>query len=415
MTTLTMKEEKRLEIIQRVFRGELTVVEAGVVIGVSERQCYRIKARVTKRGAKGVVHGNRGRACKGKTKEKEVKRVVELAKGKYRGFNDRHLTEKLAEQEKLEISRETVRQILRSYGIASPRKRRANKHRSRRERRAAEGMMLQVDGSPHDWLEGRGPSLCLIGAIDDATGKVVGAMFVEAESTWGYFRLFSELFNQHGLPQSVYADRHSIFWTDREPTIEEQLKNQRPTTEVGRGLQELGVTLIPAGSPQAKGRIERLWGTFQDRLVSELRGAGAKTKAQAQVVLERHLPKHNRKFSKSPAQSKPAWRKANSTQIEKALCFKQKRTVAKDHTVTFEGTLFQIPKPSPYRSFANKRIDVHVLLDGAVEFFYQNQKIARFDSKTTHTIGLYRTNGKREGFRYGPLSALSTKTLELSP
>ena len=148
MTTLTMKEEKRLEVIQRVFRGELTVVEAGMVIGVSERHCYRIKARVTKGGAKGVVHGNRGRPCKRKTKEKEVKRVVELAKGKYLGFNDHHLTEKLAEQEKLEISRETVRQILRCAGIASPRKRRGNKHRSRRERRAAEGMMLQVDGSP---------------------------------------------------------------------------------------------------------------------------------------------------------------------------------------------------------------------------------------------------------------------------
>jgi transposase len=418
MTTLTMKEEKRLEVIQRVFRGELTVVEAGVVLGVSERQCYRIKARVTKRGAKGVVHGNQGRRCKRKIKEKEVKQVVELAKGKYRGFNDRHLTEKLAEQEKLEISREAVRQILRGAGIASPRKRRANKHRSRRERRAAEGMMLQVDGSPPLRLVGRtrgGPSLCLIGAIDDATGKVVGALFVQAESTWGYFGLFSEVFNKHGLPQSVYADRHSIFWTDREATIEEQLKNQRPTTEVGRGLQELGVTLIPAGSPQAKGRIERLWGTFQDRLVSELRRAGAKTQSQAQVVLEGHLPEHNRKFSKRAVQSEPAWRKANSTQIEKALCFKQKRTVAKDHTVTFEGTLFQIPKHSPYRSYANKRIDVHVLLDGAVEFFYQNEKIARFDSKTTHRIGLYRTIGKREGFRYGPLSALATKTLELPP
>ena len=171
MTTLTMKEEKRLEIIQRVFRGELTVVEAGIVIGVSERQCYRIKARVTKRGAKGVVHGNRGRPCKRKTKEKEVKRVVELAKGKYRGFNDRHLTEKLSEEEKLEISREKVRQILRSAGIASPRKRRGNKHRSRRERKAAEGMMLQVDGSPHDWLEGRGPSLCLIGPSMTLRGR----------------------------------------------------------------------------------------------------------------------------------------------------------------------------------------------------------------------------------------------------
>jgi transposase len=398
-----------------VFRDELTVVEAGMVIGVSERQCYRIKARVTKRGAKGVVHGNRGRPCKRKIKEKEVKRVVELAKGKYRGFNDRHLTEKLAEQEELEISREAVRQILRCAGIASPRKRRANKHRSRRERRAAEGMMLQVDGSPHDWLEGRGPSLCLIGAIDDATGKVLGAFFASAESSWAYFRLFSEIFKKQGLPQSVYADRHSIFWTDREPTIEEQLKNQRPTTEVGRGLEELGVTLIPAGSPQAKGRIERLWGTLQDRLVSELRLTGAKTEAQAQVALERHLPEHNRHFSKPAAQSKPAWRKASSIQIEQALCFKQKRTVAKDHTVTFEGTLFQIPKQSPFRSYANKRVDVHVLLDGAVEFFYQKEKIARFDSKTTHRIGLYRTIGKREGFRYGPLSALSTKTLELSP
>lgn len=415
MTTLTMKEEKRLEIIQRVFRAELTMGKASLVLGVSERQCYRIKARVKKQGVKGVVHGNRGRPCKRKVKEKEVKRIVELARGKYRGFNDHHLTEKLREQEEIELSREKIRRVLRSHGILSPRKKRAGKHRSRRERKEAEGMMLQVDGSPHDWLEGRGPSLCLIGAIDDATGKVVGALFVEAESTWGYFRLFSEVFKKHGLPQSVYADRHSIFWTDREPTLEEQLKNQRPSTEVGRGLQELGVTLIPAGSPQAKGRIERLWGTFQDRLVSELRRAGAKTLSQAQVVLERHLPEHNRQFSKPAVQSEPAWRKASSTQIERALCFKQKRTVAKDHTVTFEGTLFQIPKPSPYRSYANKRIDVHVLLDGAVEFFYQNEKIARFDSKTTHTIGLYRTIGKREGFRYGPLSALATKTLELSP
>src|SRR4029450_10791453 len=358
MTTLTMRDEKRLDVIQRVYRSELTVGQAALVLGVSERQCYRIKARVGKAGAKGVVHGNRGRPCKRKIKEKVVKRIVELAQGKYKDFNDHHLTEKLEEQEQIELSREKVRRILRAHGIAYPNKPRGITHRSRRERRASEGMMLQVDGSPHDWLQGRGPPLCLIGAIDDATGKVVGALFVEAESSWAYFRLFSEIFNKHGLPQSIYADRHSIFWTDREPTIEEQLKNQRPTTEVGRGLQELGVTLIPAGCPQAKGRIERLWGTFQDRLVSELRKAGAKNPSQAQVLLEGHLPEHNRKFSKPPAQSKPAWTKASSTQIEKALCFKQKRTVAKDHTVTFEGTLFQIPKQSPYRSYANKRIDV---------------------------------------------------------
>jgi transposase len=415
MITLTMREEKRLEIIQRVFRGELTMAEAGMVLGVSERQCYRIKGRVTKQGAKGVVHGNRGRSCKRKIKENTTKRIVELARGKYRGFNDRHLTEKLTEDENMKFSRETIRQILRSHGIASPRKRRAPKHRSRRERRTAEGMMLQVDGSPHDWLEGRGPVLCLIGAIDDASGKVPGAFFEQAESSWAYFCLFSDIFSKHGLAQSVYSDHHSVFWTDREPTLEEQLRNKRPTTEVGRGLEELGVNLILAGSPQAKGRIERLWGTFQDRLVSELRLAGAKTKAQAQVVLERYLPQHNRKFSKPPASTQPAWRKATTAQIKQALCFKQKRTVAKDNTVSFEGTVLQIPKHSPSRSYANKKIEVHVLLDGAVEFFYQKQKIARFDSKTTHAVGLYRTNGNREGFRYGPLTRHPRQSHELSP
>lgn len=415
MTTLTMKEEKRLEIIQRVYRGELTVIEASLILGVSERQCYRIKGRVNKRGAKGVVHGNRGRASKRKTQEKTVKRIVELAKGKYRGFNDHHLTEKLKEQEQIELCREKIRRILRSHGISSPRRRRANQHRSRRDRRAAEGMMLQVDGSPHDWLEGRGPALCLIGAIDDASSKVPRAFFEQAESSWAYFRLFCDIFNKHGLAQSVYSDRHSVFWTDRDPTLQEQLVNKRPTTEVGRGLEELGVNLIWAGSPQAKGRIERLWGTFQDRLVSELRLARAKTQAQAQAVLERYLPEHNRKFSKPAASAVPAWKKVSSDRIEQALCFKQHRTVAKDNTVTFEGTVFQIPKKSPHRSYADKRIDVHVLLDGAVEFFYKNEQIARFDSKTTHAFGLYRTNGKREGFRYGPLTRHPQKTDELSP
>ena len=413
MTTLTMKEEKRLEVIQRVYRSELTMEKAALVLGISERQCYRVKARVNEDGAKGVVHGNRGRPCKRKLKEKIVKQIVELAKGKYKDFNDHHLTEKLQEQEKITLSREKLRQLLRAHGIASPRKRRGIKHRSRRERRGAEGMMLQVDGSPHDWLQGRGPRLCLIGAIDDATSKVMGALFIQAESSWGYFHLFSEIFREHGLPQSIYTDRHSVFWTDREPTLEEQLINKKPTTEVGRGLEQLGVTLILAHSPQAKGRIERLWNTFQDRLVSELRLAKAKTIEQGTVVLDRYVPEHNRKFSK-PAQAQPAWRKVSAVQIERALCFKQQRTVAKDNTVTFEGTLLQIPKTSPFRSYANKRIDVHVLLDGAVELFYKTVKIATFDSKTTHTIGLYRTHRKKERFRYGPLSMLVTQPV-MSP
>ena len=403
MTPLTMRDEKRLDVIQRVYRSELTVGQAALVLGLSERQCYRVKARVSKVGVKGVVHGNRGRPCKRKLKEKTVKRVLELARGKYQGFNDHHLTEKLKEQESIELSREQVRRILRAEGIGSPKKRRGIKHRSRRGRRPAEGMMLQVDGSPHDWLEGRGPPMCLIGAIDDATSKVTGGFFTQAESSWGYFTLFSDTFGEHGLPHSIYTDCHSVFWTDRQPTVQEQLLNKKPTTEVGRGLEELGVSLILAHSPQAKGRIERLWNTFQDRLVSELRLANAKTLEQAQAVLERYIPEHNRRFAK-PANAEPAWRKVSSLQIQRALCFKQQRTVAKDNTITFEGTVLQIPKTSPFRSYANKRVEVHVLLDGAVEVFYKTEKIAAFDSKTTHTLGLYPTRGKKEGFRYGPIS-----------
>ena len=178
-----MEEQKRVEVIQRVFRRELRMVEAALVLGVCERHSYRIKARIGKEGVKGAIHGNRGRRCSWKLSQKTVKRIVELARGKYRGFNDHHLSEKLGEEEGIKLSREKVRRILRAQGIASPRKRRPPTHRSRRVRRVSEGMMLQVDGSPHDWLEGRGPYLTLVGAIDDATSQVPGAFFVAVSYT----------------------------------------------------------------------------------------------------------------------------------------------------------------------------------------------------------------------------------------
>ena len=391
------------------------MAEAALVLGVSERHSFRIKARIREEGVKGVMHGNRGRRSDQKLALKIERRIVELARGRYRGFNDSHLTEKLTEEEGIEVCREKVRQILRSEGIASPRRRRAPRHRSRRERRACEGMMLQVDGSPHEWLEGRGAGLTLVGAIDDATSQVPGALFVEAETSWAYLKLLLGVFKKKGLAHSVYSDRHKIFFTDREPTIEEQLADKLPRTQVGRALKELGVTLIPAGSPQAKGRIERLWGTFQDRLVSELRLKGAKTKEQAQAVLDHYLPQHNRRFASCGSGTKPAWRQVDSKALEQALCFKYQRVVAKDNTVSFEGALFQIPKGSPCRSYAGKRVDVHVLLDGSVEFFYQGEKIAQFDSKTAHAFALYRTNGSREVSSYGSQTTTPTNLYELSP
>ena len=399
---LTMKEQQRVAVIERVFRRELTMAEAAMVLGVSERQSFRIKARIRKEGVRGVIHGNRGRSSPRKLPLKTHQRIVELARGTYRGFNDHHLTEKLTEAEGILVSRETVRQILRREGLASPRRRRPPRHRARRQRRAAEGMLLQVDGSPHDWLEGRGPTLTLVGAIDDATAQVPGACFVDHETTGAYLQLFTHVFAKKGLPQAVYADRHSIFWTDREPTLEEQLAGRRPRTQVGRALDELGITLIPAGSPQAKGRVERLWGTFQDRLVSELRLAGATTRAEAQAVLARFLPQYTRRFAKAPAEATPAWRRVERPRLAHSLCFKYRRVVAKDNTVAFQGAVLPLPKRSPFVSWAHKGVDVHLLLDGSVEIFSHNDRLARFDARTARTIGLYRTNGRREVSRYGP-------------
>jgi len=393
---LTMREQQRVAVIERVFRGELTMGEAAMVLGVSERQSFRLKARIRKEGVRGVIHGNRGRASPRKLPANTHRRIVELARGKYRGFNDHHLTEKLVEAEGIRVARETVRRLLRAAGLASPRRRRPPRHRGRRARRPAEGMLLQVDGSPHDWLEGRGPFLTLVGAIDDATAQVPAAFFAAHETTGAYLQLFWRIFTKHGLPQASYADRHSIFQTDRTPTLEEQLAGRRPRTQVGRALDELGITLIPAHSPQAKGRVERLWGTFQDRLVSELRLAGATTPVAAQAALARFLPQYNRRFARPAAEATAAWRGVDRPRLTHSLCFKYRRVVAKDNTVAFQGAILPLPKRSPFVSWAHKSVDLHVLLDGSVETFFQHDRLARFDSNTARTGGLHRTNGRRE-------------------
>ena len=390
------------------------MAKAAMVLGVSERQSFRIKARIRKEGVRGVIHGNRGRSSPRKLSPTTHQRIVALARGKYRGFNDHHLTEKLTDPEGIRVSRETVRQILRAAGFASPRKRRPPRHRARRQRRAAAGMLLQVDGS-HDWLEGRGPTLTLVGAIDDATGQVPGACFAEHETTWAYLSLFLHVFTKQGLPQAIYADRHSIFWTDREPTVAEQLAGQRPRTQVGRALDELGITLIPAGSPQAKGRVERLWGTFQDRLVSELRLAGATTRTEAQAVLARFLPSYNRRFAKPAAAATPAGRGVDRPRLTHRLCFTYRRVVAKDNTVAFHGAVLPLPKRSPFVSWARKAVDVLVLLDGSVEIFAHHDRIARFDAKTARTSGLHRTNGRREVSRYGPDTTTAAQRYAMAP
>ena len=233
--------------------------------------------------------------------------IVSLARGKYQGFNDSHLCEKLHTVEHLEVSRETVRRILRAARLPSPQKRRPRQYRARRLPRPRMGMMALTDASCHDWLEGRGPELTLIGLQDDATSQILAAHFqLEAENTVGYLRALHAMITTHGVPLSLYRDRHSIFQrNDAHWTLAEQLAGKQTPTQLGRALEELGIQQIPAYSPQAKGRIERAWRTCQDRLVSELRLAQATTLPQANAVLDQFCIDYNQRFAR-PAATPPA-------------------------------------------------------------------------------------------------------------
>ncbi len=284
---MSQKEFQRVKVIENAAGGRLSVREASRLLQLSERQVQRLKRRYRPDSVGWVQHGNRGRAMPWALPVPQKQLILTLARGKYQGFNDSHLAEKLRDEENLAVSRETVRRILRAAKLASPQKRRPRQYRSRRAPRPRFGMMALTDASRHDWLQGRGPELTLIGFQDDATGQILAAHFqLEAENTLGYLRALHAMITTHGVPLSLYRDRHSIFQrNDPHWTLAEQLAGKQAPTQLGRALEELGIEQIPAYSPQAKGRIERAWRTCQDRLVSELRLAHAATLAQANAVL----------------------------------------------------------------------------------------------------------------------------------
>jgi transposase len=377
---LTMKEKTRIEAVQAIMDGRLMVAEAAHALNLSERQLYRSLAAAREQGLVGLVHGNRGRTPWNKTDEALWGRILRLVRQRYTDVNDCHLQELLEREHSIHIHPEALRRRLRAEGIVPKRKRRARKFRQRRERRAAAGMLLQVDASRHDWLEGRGPHLTLVGAKDDATGQV-WADFCEAESSWAYLGLMRVIFLSAGVPLALYSDRHTIFHSPREPTIIEQLANQRPLTQFGRAMEELGVSIIKAYSPQAKGRIERQWGVFQDRLVVELRLAGARTLEEANRVLARFLSDYNRRFKVSAREQVAVWRRSPlARQLDRILCLKEWRVVGRDHTVSFDGLVLQITSGRKFFSLARERVEVLQLRDGSVEVHHRQQAVARFTS-----------------------------------
>lgn len=378
---LTKEEKNRIEIIQAVVEGKIDVEDAARLLILSERQVFRLLAKVEQGDISSVLHGNKGRASPHKIAEEFWQTLLVLVKERYPDINDRHLQEILQRQHAIEVGRESLRQRLRLEGLAPKRKRRKRKYRARRERKAAFGCLLQIDASPHDWLEGRGERLTLVGARDDATG-FVWCRFEAAETTWAYLHLMREIFLSHGLCFSLYSDRHTIFHSPREATIIEQLHNQRPLTQFGRAMSELGIKLIKAHSPQAKGRIERLWEFLQDRLVVEMRLQGITTKEAANQFLPGFLKEINQRFTVPAQLAESVVRVApRARELDRILCLKESRVVNSDHTISYEGLIMQLPRSSKYASIAKQRVEVLQLKDGSVEIVYKKEVIQRFTQK----------------------------------
>lgn len=375
--TLTANEHQRLMVLNALQGGTASIAAAGRLLGLSARQIRRLRRAYQTRGAAALVHGNRGRPSPRRIPAQVRARVLRLARTKYTGLNHQHLTELLADREHLPLSRPTIHRLLAAAGLRSPRTRRPPRHRTRRERMAQEGMLVQFDGSHHRWLEDRGPKLVLHAAVDDATGKILGAHFDTVETAAAYLEVFRQIALGPGLPLACYTDRHGIFTrAPRQPwTLDEQLRGRPAPTQVGRVLHELGIRWIPAGSPQAKGRIERLFGALQDRLVAELRLAGVRTQAEANVFLHRFIPRYNTRFAKPAAHPQPLYRPwPKSLDPETVFCCKYLRTVANDHTVTLGPHLLQIVPNG--RSLAKARVEVHERLDGTIAVFSRGQPLA---------------------------------------
>ena len=383
--TLSKKQQRRAEILNRVLSGKITRDEAEALLELSCRQLSRVLNGYKVEGLPSLVHGNAGKVPANKTRPESVAAIVALADkdGKYHGFNVCHMHDLLADNEAIALGRSTLDRLLRDNNIISRQSPKKQVRRQRRERSSAEGMMLQIDGSPHDWLEGRGPNMSLVGAVDDATGSITYGVFRPTEDQAGYLMMLRGIATTRGLPESVYHDRHTILRSPKEPTIDDELAGIEPQSQFQRVLGELGITSIPAHSPQAKGRVERLWGILQDRLVKEMRLEGIHSIEQANAFLPGFILRYNKRFAKEPQDPQSAWVKLRPrTDLAYYFSAKKTRVVRADHTISWLGKTLEILPDSRNTCLAGKRVNVHVTPEAEL-FLYDDKK--RLAHRMIHT------------------------------
>lgn len=393
--TLTRAELKKVVVVEKILSGHMTNGEGAAALGLTVRQMIRLKKKYqTEGGAQGLAHGNRGKKPKHAIAEQTVEQVVALYKAKYYDSNNCHYSELLRENESIELSSSSVRRILVEAGIKQVKQRRRSKAHQPRKRKPQAGMLWQIDATPYAWLEDRAPAFALHGAIDDATGTVVGTVFRPNECREGYSIVMQQGIRKYGIPLGLYSDRHNIFRSPDEEklTVEQELAGETmPLSQFGKAMAELHIEHIKARTPQAKGRIERLWATFQDRLVIELRLLGIKTLEEANDALPKLVEKHNRRFAVQPRDADSAYIDLDpQIDLNHVFTIREHRQLGQGNTLSYKGTIYTFANPTPFKLDVKTTVEVRETHSGEVLMWYQGKALAlkateKPERKTTTT------------------------------
>ena len=381
---MSAKERRRKVEFEGIVEGRMSIREVSQKLGLSYRQCRRSFKRYRQEGDRGLVHGNRGRRSNRARPAEFRQALLELYRERYEGFGPTLAAEKLAE-DGYELDHETVRRWLIVDGQWRRRRKRA-KHRARRPRKEHFGELVQMDGPPaivvrrtgshHEWFGPDQPRACLMNMVDDATGTTM-ALMAQQETTELAMRLLCSWIERHGIPKALYTDKKNVFVTDREPTIEEQLAGEKPMTAFGKACKRLGIEIIRAHSPQAKGRVERNHGVYQDRLVKELRLQGVTTVEGANKLLAEGFSEAlNAKFEHRPASHTDFHRRVpKKLNLAEVFCWEETRSIQNDWTIRYNNRFYQIVKENRPRPRPKEKVLVRVLLDASIQILYRGKKL----------------------------------------
>ena len=374
--TLSRQEMKKILVVGKIIDGHMTNNEGAIALGITIRQIIRLKNKYISEGAQGIAHKNRGRKPAHALSEETKEQAATLYTTKYHGSNSCHFAELLQEHEGMELSSSSVRRILLAKGLKQAKQRRRSKAHQPRQRRAQAGMLWQIDATPYAWLEDRAPAFALHAAIDDSTGIVVGAIFRPNECREGYSLVMQQGIQKYGIPLGLYSDRHTIFRSPNEKlTIEQELAGEtKPLSHFGKAMADLNIEHIKAVTPQAKGRVERLWLTLQDRLVIELRLLGINTMEAANEALPRLIQKHNQQFAVAPRSNESAYMPLrNDVNLDYVFTMREFRMLGQGNTLSYGGVIYTFKESLPQRLDAKTVVEVRQTFSGQVFIWHRGQ------------------------------------------